>query len=148
MGLAHAVHHLIESWNATNKAVTCELLVGELPSKLGEEESLTIYRIVQEALTNVGRHAKAKTVRIMMDYKSDAPAAGSGEKGGKAAIHLFIEDDGIGLPHDVKFGYGFLGMSERVRKLGGRLKVNNGLDGGALIEAFVPVSRASDLAIT
>jgi two-component system sensor histidine kinase UhpB len=141
MGLAHAVHHLVESWNATNKAVRCELLVAEFPSKLGEEESLTIYRIVQEALTNVGRHAKANTVRIMMDYRNDTEA--SGRKPDRGTIDLLIEDDGIGLPRDVKFGYGFLGMSERVRKLGGRFKVENGIYGGALIQASIPVAKAS-----
>lgn len=139
MGLAHAIHHLVESWNVTNKAVRCELLVAELPNKLGEEESLTIYRIVQEALTNVGRHAKASTVRIMMDYRGGTEIAG--EKAVRGTIDLLIEDDGIGLPRDVKFGYGFLGMSERVRKFGGRLKVDNGIRGGTLIQAVFPLGN-------
>jgi two-component system sensor histidine kinase UhpB len=59
-----------------------------------------------------------------------------------SSIFISVEDDGIGLPDDFKFGFGFLGMSERVRKLGGHLNVTNGQDAGTLIEAVIPVASA------
>jgi two-component system sensor histidine kinase UhpB len=45
------------------------------------------------------------------------------------------------LPEGFRFGFGFLGMSERVRKLGGQLKIANGVNKGTLIEALIPVSQ-------
>ena len=50
-----------------------------------------------------------------------------------------ISDDGVGLSRDCRVGFGFLGMSERVRKLGGRLSVSNGREKGTLIEVFIPL---------
>jgi two-component system sensor histidine kinase UhpB len=54
-------------------------------------------------------------------------------------MSLVVEDDGVGLPPDFRFGFGFLGMSERVRQLGGRLRIRAGAEGGALIEARIPI---------
>jgi two-component system sensor histidine kinase UhpB len=54
-------------------------------------------------------------------------------------MRLRVEDDGVGLPPDFRFGFGFLGMSERVRKLDGGLNIGASALGGALIEAHIPI---------
>jgi two-component system sensor histidine kinase UhpB len=96
---------------------------------LSEDVNLTIYRIVQECLTNVARHSKATNVRIAMNTAANQ------------SMSIRVADDGVGLPRDFRFGFGFLGMSERVRKFGGRLKVSNGRKSGTLIEVVIPLAE-------
>ncbi|MGO9134250.1 MAG: ATP-binding protein, partial [Methylovirgula sp.] len=112
---------------------------GKSERLLDEERSLTGYRIIQECLTNVARHSKAKSVAIAFALSVTA-------KDAKPDISITIEDDGIGLPCDFRFGFGFLGMSERVRKLGGRLDIDKGRRGGTLIRATIPASDAPNVA--
>jgi two-component system, NarL family, sensor histidine kinase UhpB len=94
---------------------------------LSDDASLTIYRIVQECLTNVARHSKANRVEVAVGVRP----------GGSLIIR--IADNGVGLPENFRFGFGFLGMSERVRRLNGRLNVSNRRSGGTVIEVTMPV---------
>ncbi len=130
MGLPDALRQLVEAWRAQHRDLSVEVEIRGARRSFSEEASLTSYRIVQECLTNAARHSKARGVRVVMEVRG-AEAAGE--------IRLAIEDDGVGLPLDFRYGFGFLGMSERVRKLDGRLKVGAGAKGGALIEAFIPL---------
>lgn len=135
MGLADAVRQLVDSWTSANRAIACTLSLpqdaAQIERLLSEEASLTSYRIIQECLTNVARHSKAKSARIALALMP-----------GKPELLLCVEDDGIGLGQDFRFGFGFLGMSERVRKLGGRLEIGEGACGGTLIRAFIPLADA------
>ena len=133
MGLSDAVRHLVDSWRAAHRDCICDLDVQAEPLRCNEDVSLTSYRLIQESLTNVARHARARTVRVAMNYAAGTPDAGA------ARLRVSIEDDGIGLPADFRFGFGFLGMSERVRKLGGQLKVANRAHKGTIIEAVIPL---------
>ncbi len=138
MGLTDAVRQLVESWAGANRNIACALALPQdaPPTErlLGEEASLTSYRIIQECLTNIARHSKAKSVSVTL-------AVNAGAKDAAPHILIAIEDDGIGLAPDFRFGFGFLGMSERVRKLGGRLEISKGTCGGALIRAFIPLGE-------
>ncbi|QXX73645.1 histidine kinase [Methylovirgula sp. HY1] len=137
MGLTDAVRQLVESWATTNRDISCALALpqetSQSPRLFGEEASLTSYRIIQECLTNVARHSKAKSVSVSLSVDSTADAAQP------PSILIEVEDDGIGLAPDFRFGFGFLGMSERVRKLGGRLEISKGTCSGTLIRAFIPL---------
>ena len=87
----------------------------------------TIWRVVQEALTNVEKHAQASkvTVAVEMDPQD---------------VHLRIADDGVGLPQDAENKtdcYGLRGMRERVEALGGRLVLDN-IEAGTLVEVVLP----------
>jgi len=130
MGLYEALRHLVDSWCARYSDCHCTLELPVSGPVVCEEISLVIYRVVQECLTNVARHANAKNVRVVM--RVDAAQV----------ISICIEDDGVGVPQDFHFGFGFLGMNERVRKSGGRLKVTGGREKGTLIEVSIPSMEA------
>lgn len=138
MGLTDALHHLVESWRAQHPDFDCSIEFSSQRWCFDEEVSLTIYRIVQECLTNVARHSNCKFVRVAMEECCGEPLQ---PDAAAPMIRLSIEDDGVGLAPEFKFGFGFLGMSERVRKLGGHLKIRNGVRAGAAIEASIPIGE-------
>lgn len=89
----------------------------------------TAYRIVQEALTNVARHAAAGTASVRIDYRPDVLA-------------IRVDDDGRATPAVVPTpGVGLLGMRERVTALGGRLRAEPRGEGGFTVHAELPVDR-------
>ena len=91
----------------------------------------TAYRIVQESLTNIARHAAAATASVRIDYRPDALA-------------IRVDDDGKATPDTAPVpGVGLLGMRERVTALGGRLRAEPRSEGGFTVQAELPVDRAS-----
>ncbi len=105
-------------------AVSIEVL-GERRT-LGSGVEVTLYRIAQEALTNVVKHAAATSARVVLSYAEDE-------------ISMEVVDDGHGtLTADESGGYGIVGMIERAHALGGRLDVGNGPGGGFRVVATVP----------
>ena len=99
----------------------------------GETADLTIYRVVQEALTNVFRHAGATSVNVT---HRTCRAAG-GTQAGRGCALVRVRDNGRGLKPDHRLGLGLIGMRERILALGGTLTVASG-DGGVTVEALVP----------
>ncbi|MBV8926268.1 MAG: HAMP domain-containing protein [Bradyrhizobium sp.] len=133
LGLREALGSLLRLWNQSRPDVTIETTISQSLGEVGETADLTIYRVVQEALTNVFRHADATEVNV-----SIAPAerpAESQEARGYALVR--ISDNGRGLKPDQKFGLGLTGMRERLLALGGTLTVASG-ESGVTIEATVP----------
>ncbi|MEU7516330.1 histidine kinase [Streptomyces sp. NPDC042898] len=94
----------------------------------------TVYRIVQESLTNIARHSAAATASVRIDYRPDALA-------------VRIDDDGGGADPATATtstpGVGLLGMRERVTVLGGRLRAEPRGEGGFTVQAELPLDRAS-----
>ncbi|HUQ61992.1 sensor histidine kinase [Lentzea sp.] len=86
----------------------------------------TAYRIVQESLTNIARHAAAATARIHIDYRPDA-------------LLVRVDDDGTASPEAGTSGVGLLGMRERVTALGGSLQAAPRSEGGFTVRAELPV---------
>ncbi|HEX7304050.1 sensor histidine kinase [Lentzea sp.] len=86
----------------------------------------TAYRIVQESLTNITRHAAAATARISIDYRPDA-------------LLVRVDDDGKAPPKSTHTGVGLLGMRERVTALGGSLEAAPRSEGGFTVRAELPV---------
>ncbi|MCX2180355.1 sensor histidine kinase [Streptomyces sp. SKN60] len=88
----------------------------------------TVYRIVQESLTNVARHADARTVSVWVACRPDA-------------VSVRVEDDGRARPGRAPApGLGLLGMRERVTALGGRLRAEPRAEGGFAVRAELPVA--------
>jgi signal transduction histidine kinase len=96
--------------------------------RLPAEVETALYRIVQESLTNVVKHAKARNVSILLNRKD-------------GAVKAVIEDDGGGFDPAERTGEGFglIGMSERLALLGGRLEIESSEGAGTTIAAEVPV---------
>ncbi len=121
--LPEALAKLVEQWNATG--VRARLVVAGTPRLLTPQADLTLYRAAQEALTNVGKHARASRVAITMDYNN----AGS--------VRLRVEDDGVGSG-DSDGGFGLLGVRERAQLLGGEVRVRTGVGKGFALEVELP----------
>ncbi|AOS64830.1 sensor histidine kinase [Actinoalloteichus hymeniacidonis] len=119
------VPELIEQARSTGLEVT-EVVIGTR-RPLPDEVDLAAYRIVQEALTNVGRHAAADTARVEVVY-------------GDEDVRVTIDDDGRG--GDPVPGNGLRGMAERARALGGELTIGARRDGGFRVTALLPTGTA------
>jgi len=126
-GLVAALERLTASFSeSTRIAVDFE---AHLPQRLTPELETALYRIVQEALTNIVKHARARRVSVVLARKP-------------GSVTAVIEDDGIGF--DVGSaradGLGLVGMRERVALLGGRLAVESSPDAGTTLLAEVPLT--------
>ncbi len=106
--------------------VTVSPEFGRLPAAV----EAAFYRVVQEALHNVAKHASATTVNIAMRREG-------------AMVYLSIDDDGVGIPATSSSGrqtFGMAGMRERIGNIGGKLKVSSARGKGTRIEVNAPVS--------
>jgi two-component system, NarL family, sensor histidine kinase UhpB len=133
LGLREALGALLRLWNESHPEVEIETTISRSLGETGETADLTIYRVVQEALTNVFRHARATTVNVSIE-PAERPA---GLKGNRDYALVRVRDNGRGLKPGEKFGFGLTGMRERILALGGTLTVASG-EGGVTIEAMVP----------
>src|SRR6266404_8102832 len=97
---------------------------------LADEMKLCVYRVVQEALNNAQRHAHAKNVVVELTQAD-------------GAIRVKIADDGSGFDAKRTRGMGLLGMEERVKRLGGKIKVESQPGKGTTIEAELPLTGKS-----
>lgn len=123
------VPELVERARLTglDAALTIEGDRQDVPAAVGR----TVYRIVQESLTNIARHAGAATASVRIDYGPDA-------------LTVRVDDDGRATPDAVLMpGVGLLGMRERVTILGGRLSAEPRSAGGFTVHAELPVDRTS-----
>ena len=125
LGLVAALRDDISAWMRRNPQTTCSINATGQLDKLGERTNITVYRIIQECLTNVAKHAGASTVSIDLTGEIDR-------------LYLRIEDDGRGISEaDQGGGLGLIGMRERVEALGGVFRT--GKEGtGFLIEISIP----------
>jgi signal transduction histidine kinase len=96
-----------------------------------EPHRTALYRVVQEALTNCARHARAKSVSIELIRTGES-------------VSVAISDDGVGLPTDKPSrGFGLVGMEERVREIGGNLLLDSTPHAGTTLRVRVPLDRVS-----
>jgi PAS domain S-box-containing protein len=110
--------------------IDVELSLDESDPTSDPRVSITLYRMVQEALNNVARHAHAKRVRIALRREA-------------AEVVLSVRDDGVGLSERAlqrEGSFGLLGMHERVQALGGSLRIESPPDGGVRLVARVPLA--------
>lgn len=129
LGLPAALERLAAEFGEEG-AVDAAVAVEGLPRELPEEVKTALFRVTQEALTNVRKHAQARQVRIALDLAEDR-------------VRLEVADDGVGfdveaMQLDPKRGIGLRNMRERVASVGGRLEMRSG-NGGTTIVADVPV---------
>ena len=135
LGLREALGALLRLWGESHPDVVIEAAISPSLGETGETADLTIYRIVQEALTNVFRHANATRIDVTVE---PAVSAARGTHGARACALVRVRDNGSGLRSDYKLGFGLTGMRERILALGGTLAIASD-DGGVTVEALVPI---------
>lgn len=127
LGLGPALRWLVRDFSrTTDLEVELELEGGF--AGLGEARRTCIYRVVQEALTNCVRHARATKVRVVLHESPDE-------------LVLTVQDNGVGASLEASRGVGLLGMRERIEELNGGFSVVSAPGAGMLVRANLPKGR-------
>ncbi len=132
LGLNAAIEWLARD-AARRMGIEITVRLGEEDPPLSESAAIALYRMVQEALTNVARHARATDVCIEM--RQQGPE-----------LVLSVRDNGVGFPDpstQQDGRYGLLGIRERAYMLGGRIEVDNAPGGGGRLTVYLPLARAA-----
>jgi two-component system, NarL family, sensor histidine kinase UhpB len=125
LGLQSALFSLATAFGEQPGIRVQRRLEPELP--LSEEQELVMYRVAQEALTNVVRHARASSVDLRLERAGDV-------------VRLIVRDDGRGLVSGaLPSSHGIRGMRERAMLIGARLQIGPGADGGTQVMLSIPV---------
>ncbi|MGA8116152.1 MAG: sensor histidine kinase [Actinocatenispora sp.] len=128
--LAEAIGGLAHTWSQ-HSLVTAELDTTGTPTRADVDTDATLFRVAQEALSNVGKHAQASRVRLTLTYLDDT-------------LLLDVADDGTGFdPTTATDGYGLAGMRHRLARVGGTLTIESTAGYGTTLNASVPLRGAS-----
>ncbi|WP_136656621.1 cache domain-containing protein [Nitratireductor sp. XY-223] len=132
MGLAAAVKSLGSEFSRQSD-IDVQVEAEPLKDLLTDEAKTALYRVIQEALTNVARHSRARNVQIRLCRR-------------RSNIHLQLEDDGIGMPRGAERRYrggglGIRNMQERIDTFGGSIRFSKGRSGGLAIEVTLPIVK-------
>lgn len=111
--------------------VLFDCALGTLARSYGDLIDLTLYRCIQESLTNAVRHARAKNVSVELRHED-----------GAAMLELTVRDDGRGMSADTPAGFGIRGMRERVEALGGHHAIAGAAGQGTCVRICIPVPRS------
>ena len=131
LGLVEALREEASKYSPAGLRVSIEN--PEELSQLPAAVEVACYRIVQEALANVVRHARASHCSIRIRLDEDA-----------GALSVEVEDDGRGIRDDDRAGVGMSSMRERTEELGGRCTVKSVTGGGTLVRALLPFHATGD----
>jgi PAS domain S-box-containing protein len=137
LGLRAALANYVQDWSI-RMGVRADLhTTGLSADRLTSEVETTLYRIAQEALNNIAKHARAENVDVILERKPDQ-------------VSLIIEDDGIGFeqgntgaPHQ---GFGLLGMQERAALVGATVQIESAAGEGTTIIVRMPILVGQDIA--
>ena len=126
-GLAEAIRVCVGSFTRRHK-VPCNLSLSDASIELNEVAVTTLYRVLQESLVNIGRHAQASRISVALVCS-------------RHAISIEIDDDGVGMAPSTRNRrktFGLLGMKERVEMLGGTLTIVSQIGAGTKVVASMP----------
>lgn len=128
LGVHGAVKELFNDWALRHPHHHAELSLKGDYSQLDETRQLTLYRIVQECLTNISRHAGTANLHVKVDLQCN-----------HESVYISVSDNGNGYhPELQNNGYGLTGMRERVEALSGSLEIATGLGKGVTLTANFP----------
>ena len=128
--LGDALKSLVASWLERHAELSCSLQIGAPLGRLRQGVDIAVYRIVQECLTNVSRHAGASRVTVGVRR----------EQGAAPSLVVEVSDDGCGLKPSAPLGSGLTGMRERVQAMGGRLTLASQPGQGTRVAARIPLA--------
>jgi two-component system sensor histidine kinase UhpB len=130
-GLVRALEDLVDGWNERHADAFCRLGTRGTLDDLTDALNIGLYRIVQECLTNVSKHAGATEVDVSLETIST---------GRDRSVRLTVRDDGAGFePHDARQGLGLLGIRERAEALQGTFDLVAAPGRGVAITVEIPV---------
>lgn len=135
LGLGAAVDHHVQRFSDST-GVACDIRIACEDGSINERVSIAAFRIVQEALTNVARHAEARSVQVRLSQCD-------------GLLTVVIEDDGKGIavtPTGKARRHGVMGMRERTRLLGGSFDIQSRPGAGTRVEARLPLAVDGDKA--
>lgn len=131
LGLASAIDWLGREFSRRHR-IACRVLLPDTSRPIDNDRAVAMFRIAQEALSNIARHARATGILIELDISA-------------GAMRLLIADNGVGLPADPQTrpnAHGLRGADELAHSLGGEVRVASATDGGALLIAELPLEGA------
>jgi signal transduction histidine kinase len=127
-GLPTALRAYVESTSA-KAGLACQVVVEHTCESMPKETTIALFRVVQEGLSNIIRHAQAKTVKLELS-------------GGEHQCIVTLTDDGHGfdaLSPQFRWSHGLMGMRQRAEALGGRLDIESRVGGGTRVRVEIPV---------
>jgi PAS domain S-box len=128
LGLVAALTELLRQWRGHHPELVQEAVLEPLP-RLTPALELVVYRIVQEALTNIAKHAQASRVSLTL-------------RAVDAVLELSVRDDGCGIARAAnERGYGLIGMRERALAVGGQFQITTGPGMGTAISVVLPLTE-------
>lgn len=129
LGLLIALQDMIDNWNESHGEIFCHFECNDDLRGFGEDINIKLYRIIQESLTNVIKHADANEVHINFIRQSDV-------------LLVTVRDDGVGFELlSVRRGLGLLGMQERVEALNGTFEISSSVGQGMRIDIAIPLTN-------
>jgi two-component system sensor histidine kinase UhpB len=126
LGLYIALDEYVYGWRERNSGISSCISIAKDFDELDDEVALAAYRIVQESLTNITRHANARRMTLSVIRE-------------KEELVIKVEDDGVGFDSIDFGGYGLAGMRERVEGLGGSFRLAAALGEGTKISVRLPI---------
>jgi len=135
LGLETAISNYVEKWSERN-SIPLDFHSGLGKLRLPPPVETAVFRIVQEALTNILKHAEATRVSVMLEYRYDE-------------LLVIVEDNGRGFKPDVPLtvkapgGLGLVGIRERVALVGGKLKVESESGSGTTLAIRIPAPEST-----
>jgi PAS domain S-box-containing protein len=124
LGLRAALENYVRNWSSRTGVPATLHMAGLLDERLPSHTETALYRIAQEALTNVAKHARAANVEVILERRGDH-------------VLLVVEDDGVGFDSAVmegrRDGFGLVGMKERAALVGATLEIESGAGGGTTV---------------
>jgi two-component system, NarL family, sensor histidine kinase UhpB len=126
-GLSEAIDRLVAFWRRRYPEIEYRTSVAPDCATLNDRVDTTLYRIVQECLSNAVRHGQPRLITISVARDRE-----------RSEMTVEVADDGSGFADETALGYGLIGMEERVRAIGGRIVFANRAGGGFAVSATLP----------
>ncbi len=129
LGLKATLEDMVDHWQERNSEICFSLFCDDGVDSIEQTILIQVFRVIQESLTNINRHACASMVSIKLDIKT-APDR----------LSVVITDDGQGFnPDQIESGFGLLGMEERIKSLGGSFNLQSKTSEGTRISVQIPL---------
>ena len=140
LGLLPALQELVDDWNEHHEHAYCRFSSRGDLHHLSDDLRITVYRIVQECLTNAAKHSEASEVNISLQSRSVTAADAVAEPVSKV-LEMIVFDNGRGFHQETRpHGLGLLGMRERVESLKGVFQLESSIGAGVRISAIIPLA--------